>query len=813
MDINVKKKLVEKLAQLGDTKSMAALEKEADKIAAILGTATDYDILEGNIELLDGFAYRIYEKAFSVAQSTLERLKNIQFTYGEVPGFREEEIKRFRNRSALTIRLLTVLKNIRYHLPDKNLQLFLEYTIDEHEDVRKEAESCLKAIAAFDLNIFYKNEKGWGGLGPEPQEKALACLEDLSSADKEKYFNGVIILADSLLSPSIEGSTWSYKKVIMSTGAVPAFPKIKEIRTKTIKILKEMYVYAESSKKKLIITSTLRDATRTSHAGKYGDDVGQMILENTMQVLDVYRQIAANETDMEIIQHIEDLSYWLHHNRDNEHIQTAALKVKAVIDQNAEYQIFKVLIGFDGVFVEWRVPGKTREEEDKLWDSEYKQTESIRTEGMKKFAENITAVNYSEWEARILCYSKIESNDMATFPFFAKFLEHFGKISPELALTLLQKHADELQWFVTFIFWGVWETGLRDQLRQMVVNWINAGKFLVPAARIFEYRKDLDLELLNLILAKAKETSDREKAVPALRALIAVIASNYDCTRKRLVNTIFIDVVKELTARSDGNGVLHIWFRKEVDNIVADMDASALDALMENLLLARKIDYQAEHILTSIASRSPEKVIEFFGQRLVSKDKGGRGSDYEAFPFQFHSLQTLLSQIPGRAVDIISGWYDGNYGMFIYGGGKFLYNIFPDFPKPFEQKLIELVHSADHNKVLFILAVLRHYDGAPSVHGVCKELIKILPAESEELHELTLVLESTGVVAGEYGFVEAYERKKEEIKGWLDDQDEKVRLFAAKYHATLDRLIVDERKRSDERTALQKFRFGGSDDE
>jgi hypothetical protein len=221
--------------------------------------------------------------------------------------------------------------------------------------------------------------------------------------------------------------------------------------------------------------------------------------------------------------------------------------------------------------------------------------------------------------------------------------------------------------------------------------------------------------------------------IPPLRQIIAVIASNYDESRNVLLNSIFLEALKELTARGDGNGILHIWFRTEIGKMVADMDISVLDAVMENLLLTPRLDYQAEHILTAIAARSPEKVIEFFGKRIMSKKEDELGSRYEAFPFQFHELQKPLAKIPKKAVDIVTEWYDGNYGLFIVRGGKLLSNIFPDFPEPFEKKLIEFVKSGDNKKLSVVLAVLRNYEGNPAIHRVCKELVKALPDDSIEL--------------------------------------------------------------------------------
>ena len=66
----------------------------------------------------------------------------------------------------------------------------------------------------------------------------------------------------------------------------------------------------------------------------------------------------------------------------------------------------------------------------------------------------------------------------------------------------------------------------------------------------------------------------------------------------------------------------------------------------------------------------------------------------------------------------------------------------------------------------------------------------------------------TGVLAGEFGLAEAYEAKKEEIKGWLTDPDEKVQDFARWYSGSLEKMSIAERKRAEEEIALRKQRFG-----
>jgi len=91
-------------------------------------------------------------------------------------------------------------------------------------------------------------------------------------------------------------------------------------------------------------------------------------------------------------------------------------------------------------------------------------------------------------------------------------------------------------------------------------------------------------------------------------------------------------------------------------------------------------------------------------------------------------------------------------------------------------------------------------------------LVKILPDGSDLTNELTLILQSTGVVSGEYGFVEAYKQKIEEIQSWLQDESPKVKEFAQNYIASLEKFIPHEQKRADEQITLRKHQYGEGED-
>jgi len=57
---------------------------------------------------------------------------------------------------------------------------------------------------------------------------------------------------------------------------------------------------------------------------------------------------------------------------------------------------------------------------------------------------------------------------------------------------------------------------------------------------------------------------------------------------------------------------------------------------------------------------------------------------------------------------------------------------------------------------------------------------------------------------GEFGFVEAFQRKKAEMEAWLSDPRQKVREFAEKYRRSLERRIASEQRRSESDHELRR---------
>jgi hypothetical protein len=87
--------------------------------------------------------------------------------------------------------------------------------------------------------------------------------------------------------------------------------------------------------------------------------------------------LAKEEDDLQIIQKLEHDSYWIHFHTSSAEVKAAALEVKAIIDANAEYGVYKTLVGFEGIFGDWAKDRKDESFTRGSQDSRMKQSKVL----------------------------------------------------------------------------------------------------------------------------------------------------------------------------------------------------------------------------------------------------------------------------------------------------------------------------------------------------------------------------------------------------------------------------------------------------
>ena len=79
-----------------------------------------------------------------------------------------------------------------------------------------------------------------------------------------------------------------------------------------------------------------------------------------------------------------------------------------------------------------------------------------------------------------------------------------------------------------------------------------------------------------------------------------------------------------------------------------------------------------------------------------------------------------------------------------------------------------------------------------------------MPENDLRLNRLDICLSNTDAVWGEFGMIEVYRKKKEEISLWQNDSRPKVREFAASYVRRMEQQIASEQRSAEMRKELRK---------
>ena len=352
---------------------------------------------------MDAFGYRFSARAVEIVESFIDVIEGRELVYSEQERAFARDISAYKNAQTLLIHAIEVLSGLR------------------------------------------------------------STIEQLQATELKAHFQATQTLLSGLLSPTMEATSWSYKSVTISRGATPA-PAVTEIRLRSIQLLRRLHGVAATIGEKLAVVNALHDATRSHGLDVDNEQVSAMIVRDSAEVLSFYEQLVRTE-DLQVVQRIESNSYWIYYHAHRNEIKAAALAVERAIAEHAEYQIYRVLVAFEGVFGEWA--GLTKSERD------FSATDEARRRIASEYAAGIARGNYEEWRRRILTYAKTESEDLATFPVFYFFLEAFAKSQPQLALMLVKNDTDAIERSFIPVLRGLWAGSERPAVRSLIESWID----------------------------------------------------------------------------------------------------------------------------------------------------------------------------------------------------------------------------------------------------------------------------------------------------------------------------------------------------
>jgi len=713
-------------------------------------------------------------KIIEIINKTLEKSKQlkkepIKTSFGDLPGHDYEDVADV---------CLDILERLRYVYPQEIFETLSRLSIDENEKIKKKSLDVVSKMAKY---TFWPKEKK---IYYHPQLFILDEVEKWNDKKLLTHLSFIVKVSEELLSPSFEGTSWSdHKTFTIHQGPLPAGDTVKKIRERTISILKKLYSLSETISEKQQILQALGQATHTPHTGNYTPELEKIILNNANTLVSYYSSIV-KEADNEVIKNIEEQLHWFVKRFKNG--LKNVKKLRSLIEKNAEYDMYKVFVGWDYRF------------SDEL---DYHEAEKERKQKIDEYIKQITDKNLSQWQKKILSiiknYEQLE--DRGQFQYFNIFLNELGRQKPEIAQKLILENEKEIEPFLIHLIAGIWQSKQKEKAKKLLEKWTKNGKHLSSCAYIFEYVKEIDESLLSKIYKKAKGQND----VNALTNVIRSIVSNFE--QSKIGKDLFVECIKELKKHKNYWWVNHVWFRG--NSILGALNKNDWKTVLESLLIAPNIDYHLEEILSAVAQNSPKELIGFFHKRIKIQAKKKREERYDAIPFDLHKLNEPLSQNAKVVIEEILKWFKKEDWLSYWEGGHLLQAIFPAFHQELEEQLIKLLRSRNKNKAKIVLYILRSYKGETFLHNVCKEFIKQYPKSKKYKQEMFTILSQMGVVSGEYGFVEGYKRKKQEIQDWKKDKSKVIKNFAQQYENYLSKRIDYEKKRVDEDIEIRKREF------
>ena len=691
--------------------------------------------------------------------------------------------------------ILTYLRYVDIELTfDAICELFPDAQSDEE---RKHLLGVAERLARLDLDV-------WKQVGPYVQTVLVQKIRKIDKTKIDPLRPVLLEVLGETLKAEVHGVSSTYKSVTLRQGSAVPSDALARMRAEAIDLLMELYKAASTDAEKRRTEAALFEATQTPSGSTYSNELLVCILENSAAVVDFFATRASAES-YEILQAIEHKLLWLY--RRNQGIASAIsadaavakardalneniLKFRDVVNANKGFMIYKTLVGFESVFPPaWDDPEFDLEEQA-----------AYREQRIGEFVAQVNERNAEEWFEVIQRCAQTESDDLMTFPSFGQFLQKLSQAKPQVVFGFIDRLDERLTGFLGVMLSGLAQSDRRADFDAKIAKWLAQEKHLVEMAHYVQLASEFDPALLRKVLA----LGIKRKEDPVLVQVMSAFGRRYGDAPEGLIEAIFLPAIEYFTERRDARWVNLLWFLPQERSPLCALRAEQTDVVLGSLVYLRRIETHAERVLSLMAKSQPEKVFDFFGERLTYARSREDEDSYEEIPFQFHGLEKTFGNIANHAVRTVRQWFVSGDAMFQFRGGRLLASSFPNFPEVFSRELLSYVRAGNRDDIEFVIRIMASYHGEAFLNETCKAVVRALPAGDQLLPDVEIILQSTGVVAGEFGFVEAYTKKKKEIAPWLTDHDAHVRAFAESYVRLLDRQIAAEQRRSEENVEMRK---------
>ncbi len=778
------------LRELNSSKANSFLKKWANNLSNELESQDTRQLFD-SLELLKIIVPTVTDQALQIIDFLLK-------PENEKPPVTNEDlgIPATREYQEILQQCLTILENpsLRYFNFESSLERFLEIYFykpenEEYSALRQAAFEAITKTVSYNLDIWEYDQTY------SIQKRIFEKVRDWKQENLQKNFTLILGVCEELLETQIkneyadsEGISWSFWTVVVTEDLV-------RLRQDVISLLQSIFDETQETNQQIEVVKVL--ACATQYPPQMQEDLHAMIQENTETLLDFYLALANRislpeaEVFHEIEQQAVNLKTW-----HAEYVEVID-QLLSVLQSHEDYQLYRTLMGDHSLFWE-------------NGDKSYEQVQTERHAKIREIVHVITDENLSEWLEQLNKIAETTSQKPNDYPsLFCRLLTEIGKEKPHIAKALIDQSLFEnsaLKRFVAEFLRGIRGSTHSDIADNYVREWLS-GKDQALILEIpktywgvdekFVHAGDVEIfdTLLNCIIR------DQEQRRELDRHIMSNIEWVYNEHPAKGT-----EIICQLFARGDqdciNRYIYQLWqSREQID--LDQWDLEAFEKILQKLVDMPILNGSAINILAQYAQKDPFGLIRFFEHRVEKKKKMKRdGSfNYRVIPYHPDEVAKMYQDHPqySEIVSQIIGWFQKNDYYYEWAAADLISGISSQLDGALKQMLLNLVRSGSEENIRRVVEILKKFPEDSHSDDLCKEAVKHSKGKRElEKHISFMIVHRQRGSSGIRGLVKVFQRLKEKLEAWLEDDNQYIRDFAQRTIKIVESRIEDEEKQAAE---------------
>lgn len=793
-------KIASDYAQLRDGKAMF----DSDALG-VIHACKDRNSLEDAVERFSNYVLPNYDDYIAAAPDIVDVLSDAVI---RAPGMPEVPHASFHREypgtrgHAIITKICRILESgyLLYAAPEKMFDALIAMRrAAGTDDERKPIDDLTHRFAQHDL-------RAWKKVGPGLQRLLVDKVAAMGDGALIDAGASVTIMLREALSSTVTGTSWKADAVLLHSGPISVTDDLKVVRRDALLQLERLHALLSADEARSNVRHAMLAAGNTPNNSGYSDLLGEVIMDDLAHIMGFFTSIIPDlgleaRRQLEVDLHHKFYAYHALPPGMTENPQLVAAQEKllgalaacrAALEGDPDLDRYRLLVGHDSVTpIMWAKPG-----------FEYQAAAKERSAGIDALMASVTPETADEWLVRLERFVETRSEDMATFLGLQEFIKKLAQTRPDILLAWMPKLSDRLASWLPGMLHGLWEAGHGGSIDPLIETWVGEDRHLSSIAYYLQFAEAFRLDLLLAITAKALATGDE-----LILHNVAVAAARQSGKHpERLFDDIFLPAARALSARKVFSWVGGL-FNWDQLGLLKGLSLEQVGQLLVLMVEVPRLGSNGEAMLAVIAAEHVQAVIDLIGRRFEHERETG-DSRYEDLPYSLYYLRKPLAAAPAGIVAAARKWFDANPSFSQFRGGRLISDLFPNLEHPLYPLLYSQIEESREG-IEFVLSVLRAYEGQKFLHPLLRAIVSFLPPDDELLRIVDIVIDTSGVLVGDYGSVEAQEARRALVAEWEADENQAVRAFAASFVKSADNQLAMERRRADRSVALRKIEYDG----